>query len=83
MRRSFDALSLVVKQYFGEDPRGGALFCFANKRANRLKVLWYDGNGMCILYKRLHGARFVLPDSRVIDSGQLTEVLRGVNKNKR
>ena len=83
MRRSFDTLSLVVKQYFGQDPYNGALFCFVNKRANRLKILWYDGNGQCILYKRVHSAKFVLPNSEVIDAGRLTELLRGVNKRKR
>ena len=83
MRRSFDTLSLVVKQSIGEDPQSGALFCFVNKRANRLKILWYEGNGQCILYKRVHSTRFVLPDSRVIDAGQLTEILRGIDKDKR
>ena len=81
MRRSFDTLSLVVKDYLGEDPRSGALFCFVNKRHNRLKVLWFDGNGMCILYKRIHGARFVLPDRREINTRELTFVLRGVKKD--
>ena len=82
MRRSFDSLSLVVKEYLAEDPQSGALFCFANKRGNRLKVLWFDGNGMCILYKRIHGARFVLPDKRVINTRELTFVLRGVEKDR-
>jgi transposase len=82
MRRSFDTLTLVVKQYFGQDPQSGALFCFVNKRANRLKILWYDGNGQCILYKRVHSARFVLPDGPIIDAGQLSDLLRGVNKSK-
>jgi transposase len=83
MRRSFDGLSLAVKQYLGEDPHSGALFCFINKRRNRLKVLWADGNGQCILYKRAHGAKFVFPDKRVIDAGELGQLLRGVEKDKR
>jgi len=82
MRGSFDRLSLVVKQCLGEDPQSGALFCFVNKRHNRLKVLWREVNGMCILYKRAHGSRFVLPDSRVIDIGELMSILRGVNKDR-
>jgi transposase len=82
MRRSFDALSLVVKQSLGEDPHSGALFCFVNKRGNRLKILWYDGNGHCILYKRGNRVRFVLPDSRVIDATQLSEIIRGINKDE-
>ena len=56
MRRSFDGLSAVVEHYVGADPRSGALFVFVNKRKNRLKVLWFDRNGFCILYKRLHRA---------------------------
>jgi transposase len=78
MRRSFDGLSLVVEQHMGADPRSGALYVFVNKRKNRLKVLWFDKNGFCILYKRLHHARFELPGSRTIDGRRLASVLRGV-----
>src|SRR5262245_35049731 len=53
MRRSFDALALAVKDLLGLDPHTGALFVFASKRGNRLKVLWFDRNGYCLLYKRL------------------------------
>ena len=44
MRRSFDGLSLAAQEHLGEDPGSGALFVFVNKRANRLKVLWFDRN---------------------------------------
>src|SRR5262249_41252010 len=61
MRRSFDTLALTVKERLELDPQSGALFVFANKRGNRLKVLWFDHNGYCvILYKRLHHAHFEL-----------------------
>ena len=83
MRRSFDGLSRAAEEHLGEDPQGGALFCFVNKRCNRLKVLWFDRNAFCILYKRLHGAKFVLPDKRVIDARVLSEVLRGVENDRR
>ena len=78
MRRSFDGLSLAAREHLGEDPDSGALFIFTNKRRNRLKVLWFDHNGHCLLYKRLHHARFELPDERSVDAGTLAEVLRGV-----
>lgn len=87
MRRSFDALALAVKERLAEDPQSGALFVFTNKRANRLKVLWFDRNGFCILYKRLHQARFVLPralrDDRPmasVDGPALSMILRGVDR---
>lgn len=83
MRRSFDGLALAAKEHLGEDPQSGALFAFVNKRCNRLKVLWFDRNGFCILYKRLHRARFVLPDRRVIDAPALATILRGVERDRR
>jgi transposase len=83
MRRSFDGLALAAKEHLGEDAKSGALYCFSNKRGNRLKVLWFDRNGFCILYKRLHRARFVLPPSREIDAKTLVWMLRGVENARR
>jgi transposase len=87
MRRSFDALALVVRESMALDPESGALFVFASRRSNRLKVLWFDHNGYCILYKRLHGALFELPDAPSsdrplvsIDARALAMILRGVAK---
>lgn len=77
MRRSFDGLALAAQQHLGEDPQSGALFVFTNKRSSRIKVLWFDRNGYCLLYKRLHRARFELPEARVIDGAELGRVLRG------
>lgn len=83
MRRSFDRLAQEAKEYFDIDPQSGALFCFGNKRGNRLKVLWFDRNGFCILYKRLHRAHFELPDRRTIDSRALAQLLRGVENSRK
>jgi transposase len=80
MRRSFDGLSLVAADHIGEDVDSGALFVFVNKRRNRIKVLWFDGNGHCILYKRLHRARFSLPETRSVDARTLGLILRGVER---
>ena len=87
MRRSFDGLALVVRESLSLDPESGALFVFASKRSNRVKVLWFDRNGYCILYKRLHQARFELPEASrsdrpiaAIDPRALTALLRGVEK---
>lgn len=87
MRRSFDGLALAVKERLGLDPESGAVFVFASKRGNRIKVLWFDRNGHCILYKRLHRARFELPDATeserpiaAVDSRALGVILRGVEK---
>jgi len=61
MRRGFDGLALAVRERLDQDPRAGGLFVFANRRANRCKILWFDRTGACLLYKRLHRALFRLP----------------------
>ena len=88
MRRSFDGLALATKEVLGKDPQSGALFCFVNKRANRLKVLWWDTNGYCLLYKRLHRAAFVLPGSPGarsvrINGSELAKIIAGVTRERR
>lgn len=88
MRRSFDRLARTVEELMGEDPQSGALFVFTNKRTNRLKCLWWDKNGYALLYKRLHGASFVLPadGKRVslrIDAKKLAQIVAGVPKKRR
>lgn len=87
MRRSFDALALAVRERLALDPESGALFVFASKRSNRLKVLWFDHNGYCLLYKRLHRALFEMPSATsndkplaTIDARALVALLRGVPK---
>lgn len=83
MRQGFDRLACVVKTKLGEDPQSGSLFIFANRGATRLKALWFDINGYCLLYKRLHRAVFELPAavgtalSVQIDARRLAELLRG------
>tara|TARA_R110002073_G_C9442705_1_gene577467 strand:+ start:151 stop:438 length:288 start_codon:yes stop_codon:yes gene_type:complete len=76
MRRSFNGLSNTAREVLGQDPDSGALFVFTNKRRNRLKIMWFDGNGHCMLYKRVHRARFRLPDVATIDAGQLARILK-------
>lgn len=89
MRRGFDGLARAVEEVLDEDPRSGALFCFVNARANRLKVLWWDRNGYCILYKRVHDAVFEIPGpprGRVairIDAARLAKLLEGTKRERR
>lgn len=85
MRRAFDGLAAVARDVLGEDPQAGALFVFANRRRDRLKILWWDRGGYCLLYKRLERGTFRLPEalsgdsSKVaIDARELALILEGV-----
>jgi len=84
MRLGFDRLAYMARSRLGEDPEGGSLFVFANRTANRVKCLWFDRNGYCLLYKRLHRAVFELPLGPVgarsvrIDGSALVKLLAGV-----
>lgn len=70
MRRSFDGLAQAVRSVLRDDPQSGALFVFMGKRKNRLKVLWWDVHGYCLLCKRLHRAVFVVPPAHVAGAQQ-------------
>ena len=47
MRKGFNGLFAAVTERLGEDPKGGALYVFCNRRHNRLKILYFDGTGLC------------------------------------
>ena len=90
MRLGFDRLAQLARERVGQDPvDGGALFVFGGRAASRLKVLWFDRNGLCLLYKRYHQARFELPsaagEQRVlhIDAAALAAILTGVPRPDR
>lgn len=85
MRRSFDTLAFTAQELLGEDPRSGALFVFHNKRANRMKILWWDRTGYALLCKRLHRALFRIPKAiepgkvgLLISSKELAAILEGI-----
>jgi len=65
MRKSFDGLIALVKNHMGEDPLGGCLFAFVNRKRTYMKVLWFERGGFCIWSKRLEQGRF----SKISESG--------------
>ena len=89
MRRGFDSLALIAREKLEQDPRSGALIIFTNRRRDRLKALWWDRNGYCVLYKRVHGAVFELPSpdpgavSIRIDGQKLVHLLAGTPKTRK
>lgn len=64
MRKGFDGLALLVQEVLKKDPYSGHLFLFRGRRADKIKILYYDTTGLCLFAKRLQRGRFVWPVSR-------------------
>ena len=86
LRKAFDGLCNLVRFSFRLDPFGGGLFVFFNRRANRVKVLQWDGNGFWLHTKRLERGTFERwqPSSTgerhvVIERAQLLMLLEGID----
>ena len=61
LRKGFDGLSGLVREGFTQDPLSGHLFLFLNRRRDRIKVLYFDRDGLVIWYKRLEVGSFQNP----------------------
>jgi transposase len=61
LRKAFDSLAELVRQQLQNDPLSGHLFVFRNKRADRIKLLYWDEDGYVIVYKRLEAGTFRFP----------------------
>jgi len=83
LRKGFDGLAALVKATLAEDPYSGHLFAFRGRRGDRLKVLWYDGDGLCLFIKRLERGKFVWPrvTSGVVSlsPAQLAMLIEGID----
>jgi transposase len=84
LRYSFDRLSGLAKEQVGYDARSGALFVFFGRRRDALKILFFDGTGMCLFYKRLDQGTFRLPTAAdgahhvEVDDATLEALLDGI-----
>ena len=87
MRKGFDGLQGLVLGTLEQDPLSGHLFLFVNRRRDKLKILYWDGDGLAIWYRRLEQGTFQLPTIAVDDksaeirSEELTMLLRGIDFN--
>ena len=83
MRRGFTGLSAVAQTVLEQNPYSGHVFVFRGKRGDLVKVLWWDGDGLCLLAKRLERGRFVWPqaDTGVVSlsRAQLSMLLEGID----
>ena len=61
MRKGFDGLAAMAQHVLQKDPFSGHVFVFRGRRSDRVKLLWWDGQGLCLFYKRLEEGQFVWP----------------------
>jgi transposase len=83
LRKGFDGLTAEVSNVIRMNPFSGHLFVFRGKRGDYVKILYWDGSGLCLFAKRLEQGRFVWPpiiDERFhITQGQLSALLEGMD----
>lgn len=85
MRKSFDGLSAVVREHLKQDPLAGDLFVFRNRRGDRLKLLYWDEDGLAVWAKRLEAGTFQFPtpgsdDAAVeVKATELALILGGID----
>ncbi len=83
MRKGMSGLTAIVQLSMGEKPFSGDVFVFRGKRGDLVKVLWWSGDGMCLLAKRLERGRFVWPQATEgtvnLINAQLSMLLEGID----
>jgi transposase len=83
MRRGFDGLAALTQSALEQDPFSGHVFVFRGRRGDIIKLLWWDGQGLCLFAKRLERSRFVWPQAVsgpvVLTPAQLSMLLEGID----
>ena len=83
MRNGFNGLAALVQSALTDNPYSGHVFVFRGRRGDILKVLWFDGQGLLLLAKRLERGRFVWPQATTgsvsLTPAQLSMLLEGID----
>jgi len=86
MRKGFDTLAAMVRDHLGYDPLSGHLFVFRSRRGDRIKLLWWDRDGLTLYYRRLEEGTFRFPTTNdpaarsiEVSSQELSLVLWGID----
>jgi transposase len=86
MRRGFDGLAALTTQVIGQDPLSGHLFVFRNRRGDRLKILYWDRDGLAIWAKRLERGAFRFPnptgDRLEVTPAEMAAILEGIDLSR-
>lgn len=83
LRNGFDGLAALIQTQLVADAYSGQLFVFRGRRGDRIKCLWWDGDGLCLFAKRLESGRFVWPNAATgsvhLTPAQLSMLLEGID----
>ncbi|WP_430444653.1 IS66 family insertion sequence element accessory protein TnpB [Sphingorhabdus contaminans] len=85
MRKGMDGLAMLVEKMLLQDPFSGQLFAFRGRRANLIKIMFWDGNGLCLFTKRLDQGGFIWPQlgdhggQVVLSPAQLSLLIEGID----
>ena len=83
LRRGFTGLSAVAQTVLEQEPYSGHVFVFRGRRGDLIKLLWWDGDGLCLFAKRLERGRFVWPKAEKgtvsLSRAQLSMLLEGID----
>jgi len=84
MRKGINGLSILAQSLLSKEFALGAMFVFRGKRADKVKILWFDGQGFCLFYKCLDSGKFVWPScegkhSVGITRAQLSMLIEGID----
>jgi transposase len=83
MRKGMDGLAALAQTALAENPFSGHIFVFRGRRGDLVKLLWFDGDGLCLFAKRLERGRFVWPQAPsgtvALSAAQLSMLLEGID----
>lgn len=83
LRRGFTGLSAAVQNTLEQSPFSGHIFVFRGRRGDLIKLLWWDGDGLCLFAKRLERGRFIWPKAEngaiALSRAQLSMLLEGID----
>jgi transposase len=85
MRKSIDGLAMLVQGVLRQDPFSGHLFVFRGRKANLIKIVFWDGTGLCLFTKRLEQGVFLWPSNvepggtLALNSEQLSMLIEGID----
>jgi transposase len=83
MRKGMDGLAALVQMTLAENPFSGHIFVFRGRRGDLVKLVWFDGDGLCLFAKRLERGRFVWPQAAsgtvALSAAQLSMLLEGID----